>query len=54
MNSANPMPNNRAEILPKFESDLLTREQAAAYLGLSGNEPIEPQLAALTGSVRRK
>ena len=37
MNTANPTPNGRAEfdLLQRFESDLLSRKQAAAYLGVS-------------------
>ena len=37
MNTTNPIPNGRSELaeLQRFESDLLSREQAAAYLGIA-------------------
>jgi len=37
MNTTLPAPISKAEVtlLQKFESDLLTREQAAAYLGVA-------------------
>jgi excisionase family DNA binding protein len=37
MNTTNPIPNDRAEIAvsQRFESDLLTREEAAVYLGVA-------------------
>ena len=37
MNTANPTPNGRAEfdLLQRFESEMLSRKQAAAYLGVS-------------------
>jgi excisionase family DNA binding protein len=37
MNTTLPAPMSKAEVtlLQKFESDLLTREQAAAYLGVA-------------------
>ena len=37
MNTSLPAPITKAEVtlLQKFESDLLTREQAAAYLGVA-------------------
>ena len=37
MSNVNPASNGRAEVmlLQRFESDLLTREQAAAYLGIA-------------------
>ena len=37
MNTVNQTPSSRAEValFQKFESDLLTREQAAAYLGIA-------------------
>ena len=35
MNRTMPIKNDGAEIMLQFESDLLTREQAAAYLGVA-------------------
>ncbi len=35
MNRTIPIKNEGAEIMLQFESDLLTREQAAAYLGVA-------------------
>jgi excisionase family DNA binding protein len=37
MNSVNAPSNGRAQVvlLPRFESELLTREEAAAYLGIA-------------------
>ena len=37
MNTTNPTPNGRAEfdLLQRFESELMTRKEAAIYLGVS-------------------
>ena len=50
MNTTIPAPISKADItlLQKFESDLLTREQAAAYLGIA------VQTLAMSSAIRRK